>query len=438
MYMIQKLVKTNFYLGVTLLIIVPFHALLSIYAYSIFGHYVLTRLFEEYILFLMVIIGLFLFVRDFKDQKKLFKDNIILLTTLYLAVLVGWTIFGYLNNTVNLKASLYGLLLDSRYLIFFLIFYQTLYLSNKFELKNKLNIYKLILYPTYIVVGFGLLQIFLLPNNFLSHFGYSKDTIMPFETVNHNMKYIRVMSTLRGANPLGAYLIFPISFIVARILGNKKDYKNYLFALASLIVLYFSYSRSAMLGLILSLLVIIYLSIKNQRIKKIFEISAVSFFMLMSLLFLTFRNNNYVQNILFHTQNNSSIKTTSDQGHGNAIFTGIEYIMHHPFGNGVGSAGQASVYNNHPAVISENYFLQIGEETGVVGMMLFVGLLLVIIFRLYDNRSKSFNVLVLGITSGLIVVSMLWFSLSDETLSFTLFGLLAIALSRSKNNLIEE
>ena len=132
MYMIQKLIKTNLYLAVTLLVLVPFHALLSIYAYSIFGHYVLTRLFEEYILLAMLLIGLFIFFRDFKDQRKLFKDNIILLTTLYLIVLVIWTLIGYLNNSVNLKASLYGLLLDSRYLIFFLIFYQTIYLLNKF------------------------------------------------------------------------------------------------------------------------------------------------------------------------------------------------------------------------------------------------------------------------------------------------------------------
>ena len=86
--MIEKLTKTNLYLALALLVYVPFHAILSIWASSIFGHYTLARLFEEYILGVMLLIGIYLFIKDFKDQKKLFKDKLIILMVSYLALIL--------------------------------------------------------------------------------------------------------------------------------------------------------------------------------------------------------------------------------------------------------------------------------------------------------------------------------------------------------------
>ncbi len=436
--MIEKLTKTNLYLALALLIYVPFHAILSIWASSIFGHYTLARLFEEYILGVMLLIGIYLFIKDFKDQKKLFKDKLIILMVSYLALILIYSKVGYMSGTVNLKASLYGILLDTRYLIYFLLVYQTIYLFNKLNLKNKIDISKLIMIPAFIVIAFGLLQVFVLPYNFLSHFGYSKDTILPYQTVNNNLKYIRIMSTLRGSNPLGAYLIFPISFLFIRLLNNKKDYKNYIYILASLVVLYFSYCRSAVLGLIFSIAAIYYLNIKNNKMKRVFELCSVLVVIVSSLSFVAFRNNSYFQNIVFHTQKNSAVKSTSDQGHSSALLSGIKEVIRHPLGNGVGYAGQASIYNYRPAVISENYFLQIGEETGVIGLLLFIAIIILILFRLYKNKSDDFSKLMFGLTLAMITVCMLWFALSDETLCFIFFGLLAVTLSKKRINLIKE
>ena len=63
---------------------------------------------------------------------------------------------------------------------------------------------RLVLWPAFVVIVFGLLQALVLPNDFLRHFGYGHATIMPMETINNNKAYIRVMSTLRGANALPA------------------------------------------------------------------------------------------------------------------------------------------------------------------------------------------------------------------------------------------
>jgi len=202
--------------------------------------------------------------------------------------------------------------------------------------------------------------------------------------------------------------------------------------------LYFSYCRSAVLGLIFSLTAIYYLNIKNNKMKRVFELSAVLIVVVSSLSFVAFRNNSYFQNIVFHTQKNSKYKSTSNRGHSNALLSGIKVVIHHPLGSGVGSAGQASLYNNHPAVISENYFLQIGEETGAIGLLLFIAIMLLILFRLYKNKSDDFSKLMFGLTLAMITVCMLWFALSDETLCFIFFGLLAVALSKKRIILIKE
>ena len=226
--MIQKLAKTNIYLATSILLLVPFHAILSIVAYTIFGHYTLTRLFEEYILLCMVLSGVYIFIKDFKNQKKLLDNKLVLLILGYLTLLILFAILGYLNKSVNLKATFYGLLLDSRYLIYFLLIYQSIKSLDINDFKKKINIFKLILIPAALVIGFGLLQVFLLPYDFLAHLGYSKDTIHAYYVVNNNYKYIRILSTLRGPNPLGAYIIFPAIFILSYIVKNKRDYKNYL------------------------------------------------------------------------------------------------------------------------------------------------------------------------------------------------------------------
>lgn len=435
--MLKKLTKINISLALTILLIVPFHALLSVWLNSVFGHYVLMRLIEEYILAVMLIIGTVILIKDFKNQKELFKDKLIILIIAYLIVLLLCAVAGHLNSLVNIKATIYGLLLDSRYLIYFLLFYQSLYLAKRLKLKEITDIKRIIMIPAFMVISFGLLQVFVLPYNFLSHLGYSKDTILAYQTVNHNLKYIRIISTLRGANPLGAYMIFPISFIFINIIKNKKSVINYFYLLASFLVLYFSYCRSAVLGLALSIIIIFYLQLKNRRSRKILEISTFCILIIGIIFFFSFRNNSYIQNILFHTQKNSSNKSTSDQGHSSALQNGLNYIYHHPLGGGVGSAGQASTYNNHPAIISENYFLQIGEETGIIGLIFFVSILITILLRLYDNRYNEFNILMLGITSGIIIVSMLWFALSDETICFILFGLLAYSLSENRLKVIK-
>ena len=179
----------------------------------------------------------------------------------------------------------------------------------------------------------------------------------------------------------------------------------------------------------------LYLKFDNQRFKRIFRISAISLAVMVSVVFILFRNNYYFQNIVFHTQKNSIYKSTSNNGHKQAIISGLSNIAHHPFGNGIGSAGQASVYNSKPAVISEDYFLQIGEETGVFGIVLFLAIIYFILRKLFTQKD-NYSKIAFSIFSGMLIISLFWFTLSDETLCFSVFAVLAFALAKDKTSIL--
>src|SRR5439155_295153 len=89
-----------------------------------------------------------------------------------------------------------------------------------------------------------------LPLNFLSHFGYGPKTIPAYQTIDQKNNFRRIQSTLRGANPFGAYLILVITALVARY---KKGQTPVFVIVGSLVALAFTNSRSAWLGLIESL-----------------------------------------------------------------------------------------------------------------------------------------------------------------------------------------
>ncbi len=416
--------KQNFiYLASFLIIIiislVPFHAFLTVWLSSLVGLYTLLRLWKEFLLVIILLIGCYFLFFDKSIRRLLLKDRLVLLIILFLAIQVIFGIVSYINKDVSTKALFYGLLINSRYFIFFGLAL-IISLKNK-TLKNKTL--KMVLYPSVLVILFGILQIFVLPHNFLSHFGYGPKTILPFQTINSNSKYVRILSTLRGANPLGAYLIVPISLLVSLFIVKKKKIKIAILIILGLIVLFFTFSRSAMLGLLISVCIIVFYSIKSKQIRKYLFILGLALILIFGAGIYAFRNNHHLQNFLYHTQSNSKIKTTSDQAHFKALYNGLKSIAKEPLGRGPGTSGPASIYNNHPARIPENYYIQIGEETGILGLLTYLAITFIVAYRLYKDRSNYLSLFLLASLVGISAVNMFLFGWSDDTLSYLWWGI---------------
>ncbi len=433
----------NLVLAVTCLIIflLPFHALMSVWAASNFGHYTLFRLWKEFLLLGISLYVIWLLIVDAGIRKTIFRHKLTWLIIAYAAIdlLIGGIAFH--NRVVSTKALAYGILDDLRFPYFFMVCWILA------ERAKALSGYwpKLLVWPAYAVVVFGLLQMSVLPANVLTHFGYGPRTILPFETINNNPNYVRILSTLRGANPLGAYLILPISAAAVIFIRDKtrQRWLALVLLLASVVVLFGSYSRSAWIGAVLALGVIVLMQLNRQlmvRFKVVFIAATVVVLVLVGSAFVLLHNSSRFQNLIFHSQTHSASPVSSDQAHLSAIMQGFKDLVNHPFGTGPGTSGPASVYNHlRPASIPENYFLEVGQESGWLGLLLFILINVYVAYLLFKRRAHPLALLLLASLVGITFVNLLSLAWTDDTLSYIWWGLagMAITLPPDNNNYVK-
>ena len=407
-----------------ILLLVPFHAFLTVWLASWLGHYTALRLWSELLLMLCVIGVLYLLATDHKIRSHTLTRRLVWLILAYITVTVVWGLLALNQHDVTGKALGYGLIINLRFLVFFLVTWAVALRLARFRTRWE----RLVLWPAAIVVVVGLLQIFILPNDFLRHFGYGPSTILPVETINHNPNYVRFFSTLRGANPLGAYLVVPISLLSVLLVRKGRNWRHALFLAATLVVLFFTFSRSAWVGAGLSVITILFLSHLAPKTQRVAGALAVSLVLVLAIIGISQRHNTRFENFVLHTQSHSSVPTTSDQGHLSALRAGLRDLSHHAMGNGPGTAGPASVYNDHPARISENYFIQIGQEVGWIGLLMFLLINLGVGYLLFVHRGDPLALSLFASLIGLTFINMLSHAWTDDTLAYVWWGLAGIAM----------
>ncbi len=405
----------------SILVLLPFHALLSTWVGSNFGYPDGWRVWKEIIFFAMLPFAAWLVWHS--ELKKWFVESwIVRLFGLYIllhAVLGAWA---YSRHQVNRSALLYAFIINLRFVAFFILC--TAVCANSDFLK--LHWRKILLIPAAAVVGFGLIQKLFLPYDFLRHFGYGKGTIAAYQTVDSNLDYRRIQSTLRGANPLGAYLVLLIPAFWTSV---KKRWLKYLIVIAAGIVLFFTYSRSAEIGTTISIGLVIWWGLaKKISSRRVVGLVLVLVIVVAGVLYV-FRNSRTVQDTFFHTSDSSTSSRSSNADRLQAMKNGARDIIHQPLGAGPGTAGPASVRNDHPARIAENYFLQIGQEVGVVGMVLFIAINVLVIKQLWERRADVLARILLAALAGLTFVNLLSHAWADDTISYLWWGLAGVALT---------
>lgn len=407
-----------------IILLVPFHAFLTVWGSSLIGHYTALRLWKEALLLLCVIGTLYLVVTDGKIRSHTLTRRLVWLIFAYVAINIIWGLLALHQHTLTAKALGYGLIVNLRFLIFFLITWSIALRTSRL----KKNWQWMVLVPAAIVVVFGVLQVLLLPHDFLKHFGYGPNTISPFDTINHNVHYIRIASMLRGANPLGAYMLLPISIITVLIIKGKRSWPIIALLAGSLFTLFFTFSRSAWVGAAITLIVIAihYLDKKYLRPALIIA-SGLVLLVLVGTATMAWHRTERLENIFLHTQTNSAIKSTSDQGHVIALKSGIKDMVHQPLGRGPGSAGPASIYNNQPR-IAENYYIQIGQETGWIGLTLFLLINIGTGYILWLRRNNKLALVLVASLIGISFICLFSHAWTDDTLAYIWWGLAGLAM----------
>jgi hypothetical protein len=287
------------------------------------------------------------------------------------------------------------------------------------------SVIKVILITSTIVAGLGLLQ-YVLPGELLTHFGYSMDRGVraAFYIDDNRSLPIRVMSTLREPNALGAYLILPATALMALFIRARDSKRRYLFAGAlglHLVAIFLTQSRSAMLGIFLSAVLLCWwqyrtwLVVQLRRYWPVVAIVAI----VAGVGGFSLRSSSFFQSYVVHG-NKSEATSDLDSNDYHALFIqrGLEGIKGQPLGHGPGTAGLASIQNPKGSFLTENYYIQIGYELGIVGLILFLALNVWVYSRLWARRHDNPWVFVLLASFwAYVLTNMLLHTWSNEAVA---------------------
>jgi hypothetical protein len=362
--------------------------------------------------------------------KEMLCDRVVQLAGAYAAlhiVLLAW-------HWQGIGAAFAGLLIDLRYVLFFVLVFVTLKL---FPTYRRLFVIVAAVGAA-VVSGFALLQVTVLPADVLKYIGYSASTIMPYLTVDLNQDYIRINSTLRGPNPLGAYagacLAIVLSYVLSHRAAVKKNSRAIfvvaLIAVGSMAGVWASYSRSALVAAIGMLLIVAgaYTLKSTAKTRWILGVVAVIIVVIGGLVLS--RNGGFVSNVIMHENPSGGSVHKSDDGHVSSLQDGSNRLSRQPLGGGIGSTGSASLMGDSPVII-ENQYLSVAHETGWLGLGLFVALSGFVLLRLWRRRADWLALGVFASGVGLMAIGLLLPVWVDDTVSIVWWGLAAIALGGS-------
>lgn len=432
----RNLEQIGLWLVAVIIVLVPFHAFLTVWLSSILGHYTALRLWKEVLLAIVLILAVWLVMRSRPLRRSAWNYRptrwLIIAIGAYVILHIVLGIVALTQGEVTEKALGYAFISNLRYPLF-LIACLVIGFANRTFVQAHWQ--KLLLWPAAIVVGFGLLQILVLPVDWLKHVGYGPGTIEPYIAVDQKVEFARAQSTLRGPNPLGAYLLLVLVALAAMYMTYKKKLGEITIGiLLGLTVLYSTYSRSAWLGLVVALAVLAWLLTKSEKARKIMLVGVAGLVIVGAAMVYVLRDNDYAQNVLFHTDETSQSAMSSNEGRANAILDGVDDIANEPLGRGPGTAGPASVYNDDQVRNAENYFIQIGQEVGVLGLGLFVVLCGLTGFMLWRLGNNVLAVVLLAGLAGLTLINVLSHAWADDTISYLWWGLTGLAIGAALTN----
>lgn len=122
---------------------------------------------------------------------------------------------------------------------------------------------------------------------------------------------------------------------------------------------------------------------------------------------------------VFHSSpGDSSLTEGSTDAHWRSTASGIQRVIGQPLGCGPGCAGPASYYSDK-AFISENYYVQLAEEVGLIGLGIWLYIAGLVAARLYQLRRDWFVSALLASFVGISAIGFWLHVWADDPLSLT-------------------
>jgi hypothetical protein len=366
----QLLQRIPYYGFWALLIYMPFHIFLSQSLSLATGGLEAWKVAKD-----VVLLGLTLFticlVWQQRRATKLFNWLFGLAVLYGLLHLVVWAV----HPDVYQTSALLGITYNNRLFCFLLLGYGAALLNpGKFAISS---IFKVVLGVSTVVALLGLIQ-FMLPKDVLTHLGYGleRGTRAAF-FIDDNTSLPRIMSTLREPNALGAYLLVPLAILTA-LLGKAADYRRRTVYVGLLSLhgaaIFLTFSRSAWLAALLTVGLVVWFQNKEQLwlfVKRTW-LALTCLVVALAAVGLLVRDSQFMQHYVIHSTEEQAEDLDSNDYHKLYIQKAVDGIAAEPLGHGPGTAGLASIHDPKGGQLTENYYLQIGYEVGVLGLVLFI------------------------------------------------------------------
>jgi uncharacterized membrane protein YhaH (DUF805 family) len=400
----------------------PVHVLISTWVGSSLGLLTVTKILKDVVLVVGLVMA-FLAV-DKSTLRKLARDKLAWLIVAYTAL----TLVMALIRSVEQDAEVLGIVYNLRFLAMFV--YATLIISWAGAGFRKRAV-RIVVCAGLIVAAFGVIQYTLLPSNALSHLGYSKvNGTPPAFFIDEKPDLERVMSTLKDPNSLGSYLLI-IVFLIPIVFKSRR--KQLVYVGITLLCLWLTFSRGAVLGLIVATATFYIIKNRNQKffsksLRKVL-IPLVTILIIVTGGLLVLRHSYLVQNVILHADQKTVLEDPN-QLRIRFFKESLARIYHNPFGSGPGTAGIVSIRNQtQGTILNENYYLQIATEVGLLGLTLFLAIIILTAKRLYDAHTHE-SLALLASLAGLLLTSLLIHTWSNEALAYTWWGLAGLYLKR--------
>ena len=421
----SKLQDWQWRIWLALLALMPFHAWLTTWLGSSLGARPIWQAWKEVLI--IVLLGILVygltkypllreFIFDWWPNKL-----VVLYIFLHLILIVAMR--------PPAEAALFSLKTNLEFLILFVSL--QLLAWRRSQTKKQVQMIKIILLTGLGVALFGTLQALLLPADFLTHFGYGASTIEPFLLIQDSQQ-VRILSTLGGPNQLGQYLLIPIGVALVYWLKNKQFWWLILPGVGlALISLYRTFSRSAWLGLVGLLVVLLLLQLPLKRALVVGSVLFMGLFLGLVLILTKIESLPSLSFLVFHSPVEKALKQSSDSDRIEAVVESSQAVIEQPTGFGPGTAGPASFRSNQ-ALVTENYYLQLAYEVGIIGLGIFLAICGAIIRRLYQMRHRS--QLVRPLLASFIAISFINLFLhgwTDSTTALIWWGTAGIVLRQA-------
>ncbi len=356
-------------------------------------------------------------------KLRMLAEPMVLLPLIYIALHV-FMIGLYPQSAA---ATVAGLMIDVRYVLYFVDLVVFLQLYPPYAP----SFLRVGITGAFIVMLTTVIQLFL-PHNALSVLGYGPDTIQPYLTVDKNPDFIRYNSTLRGPNPLGAFAVIVLSSVLAywAMMRKKLSKKQWIYVAilggASLVSLWVSYSRSALIAAAVAAVLVLVIALKPRLTPRKAGV-AVAIILLFAAAGYAARNTSFVANVIMHNNPTTGAEVDSNAGHVESLADGVRRMATQPLGAGIGSTGSASVIGGKGLII-ENQYLMIAHEVGWGGLALFIGLSIYLLRQL-KRQSGWLATAVFASGIGMAIIGLLLPVWVDDTVSIVWWGLAALVIA---------